>query len=156
MMAHTTFYHRWKWTELHCISRTDCKQLTYTDKTGYRCITVTVNKQQTYDKIPNLQLQPTDVQLKTYTEEVLQILREAVMVNYGKQTQQLVVCAVKLLIDHNCLAVKLLIDHNCLAVKLLIDHNCLAVKLLIDHNCLAVKLLIDHNCLAVKLLIDHN
>ena len=50
-----------------------------------------VNKQ-TYDKITNLQLQPTDVQ--AYTGEVLQILGEAkviCIVNYGEQTQQLVV-----------------------------------------------------------------
>lgn len=43
--------------------------------------------QQTYDKIANLQLQPTDVQ--TYTREVLQILGEAKVtctVNYGEQT----------------------------------------------------------------------
>ena len=53
-----------------------------------------LNKQ-AYDKIPNLQLQPTDVQLNTYTEEVLQILREVVMVNYDEQTQQLVACVVK-------------------------------------------------------------
>ena len=53
-----------------------------------------LNKQ-TYDKIPNLQLQPTDIQLKTYTE-VLQILGEAkVTVNYGEQTEQLVVYVVK-------------------------------------------------------------
>ena len=54
-----------------------------------------LNKQ-TYDKIPNLQLQPTDVQLKTYTGEVLQILGEAkVTVSYGEQTEQLVVYVVK-------------------------------------------------------------
>ena len=54
-----------------------------------------LNKQ-TYDKIPNLQLQPTDVQLKTCTGEVLQILGEAkVTVNYGEQTEQLVVYVVK-------------------------------------------------------------
>ena len=47
------------------------------------------------DKIPNIQLQPTDVQLKTYTEEVVKILGEAkVTVNYGEQTQQLVVYVV--------------------------------------------------------------
>ena len=45
----------------------------------------------TYEKIPSLQLQPTDVQLKTYTGEVVQILGEAkVTVNYGEQMQQLV------------------------------------------------------------------
>ena len=52
--------------------------------------------QQTYDKIANLQLQPTDVQ--TYTREVLQILGEAKVtctVNYGEQTQQLVVYVVR-------------------------------------------------------------
>ena len=49
----------------------------------------------TYEKIPSLQLQPTDVQLKTYTGEAVQILGEAkVTVNYGKQTQQLVVYVV--------------------------------------------------------------
>ena len=54
-----------------------------------------LNKQ-TYDKISNLQLRPTDVQVKTYTGEVLQILGEAkVMLNYGEQTQQIVVYAVK-------------------------------------------------------------
>ena len=54
-----------------------------------------VNKQ-TYDKITNLQLQPTDVQ--AYTGEVLQILGEAkvtCVVNYGEQTQQLVVYVVR-------------------------------------------------------------
>ena len=54
-----------------------------------------VNKQ-TYDKIINLQLQPTDVQ--AYTGEVLQILGEAkvtCIVNYGEQTQQLVVYVVR-------------------------------------------------------------
>ena len=54
-----------------------------------------VNKQ-TYDKITNLQLQPTDVQ--AYTGEVLQILGEAkvtCIVNYGEQTQQLVVYVVR-------------------------------------------------------------
>ena len=51
--------------------------------------------QQTYKKVPNLQLQPTDVQLKTYTGEVVQILGEAkVTVNYGEQTQQLTVYVV--------------------------------------------------------------
>ena len=52
--------------------------------------------QQTYDKIANLQLQPTDVQ--TYTREVLQILGEAKVtctVNYSEQTQQLVVYVVR-------------------------------------------------------------
>ena len=52
--------------------------------------------QQTYDKIANLQLPPTDVQ--TYTREVLQILGEAKVtrtVNYGEQTQQLVVYVVR-------------------------------------------------------------
>ena len=48
----------------------------------------------TYEKIPSLQLQPTDVQLKTYTGEA--VLGEAkVTVNYGKQTQQLMVYVVK-------------------------------------------------------------
>ena len=49
----------------------------------------------TYEKIPGLQLQPTDVQLKTYTGEVVQVLGEAkATVSYGKQTQQLVVYVV--------------------------------------------------------------
>ena len=43
----------------------------------------------TYEKIPSLQLQPTDVQLKTYTGEVV-----VVTVNYGEQMQQLVVYVV--------------------------------------------------------------
>ena len=42
----------------------------------------------TYEKIPGLQLQSTDVQLKTYTGEVVQILGEAkVTINYGEQIQ---------------------------------------------------------------------
>ena len=49
----------------------------------------------TYEQIPSLQLQPTDVQLKTYTGEVVQILGEVkVTVNYGKHKQQLVVYVV--------------------------------------------------------------
>ena len=44
------------------------------------------------ENIPNFQLQPTDVQLKTYTGEAVQILGEAqVTVCYGEQSQKLVV-----------------------------------------------------------------
>ena len=49
----------------------------------------------TYEQIPSLQLQPTDVQLKMYTGEVVQILGEVkVTVNYGKHKQQLVTSGV--------------------------------------------------------------
>ena len=49
----------------------------------------------TYEQIPSLKLQPTFVQLKAYTGEVVQILGEAnVTVNYGKHKQQLVVYVV--------------------------------------------------------------
>lgn len=49
----------------------------------------------TYKTIPGMQLQPIDVQLKTYTGEVVQVLGEAkATVMYGKQTQQLVVYVV--------------------------------------------------------------
>ena len=64
----TTYLSRWNWTQV--------------------ATSLSLLKQQKYDRISNLQLQSTDVQLKTYTGEVLQTLGKAmVKVNYGEQTQ---------------------------------------------------------------------